>query len=469
MKSGLDEPMPATEGGRRSYGADAIQLLKLSAPIGVDLAILFSTFFVDSYFLSAQSEVPAAAVGSLFALFGLIGMILRQVAQAGAVVASYHQGAGEPAVADLAHRCTIWNAIGLGVVIAVATSVCGPTITRLIGLADEESRIAVAYMIALSPGLIALSLKYAFAAIKLTQGRTNSQMVAALAMVAVNILLNWLFQHTSPFGDTFPAQAVGVAIATDIAFAVNALILWAALGGRLRRLPGSMGSAGWSTIREIWTKALPTTTEPAAIQIQHLIVTVFAVSFGTVALAARIYVINIQMFVLVWSLSIAIAVQVLASQAAGARSTHRLNSIVMRGAFISAVGAAAIAFLFYRQSDELIGLFTDDRAVKDLASILFLIVIPTEIAKAIYNTVCWALIGRGDHRAPVVVSVAIMFAVGVPLAWYLTGPGGWGIAGIWIALAVDESLRALFVLGRWWWLMDRRPQAAHRRPAETMP
>lgn len=469
MTSGLDEPTPEMTGGRRSFSNDAIQLLKLSAPIGVDLAILFSTFFVDSYFLSIQSAAPAAAVGSLFALFGLIGMILRQVAQAGAVVASYHQGAGQPGVADLARHCTIWNAIGLGVAIAVATSVSAPAITRLLGLAEEESRVAIAYMIALSPGLIALSLKYAFAAVNLSQGRTSSQMVAALAMVAVNILLNWLFQRTLPFGDTFAAQAVGVAISTDIAFAVNALILWATLGGRRRRLPTPMGRSAWSTVREIWIKALPTTTEPAAIQIQHLIVTVFAVSFGIAALAARIYVINIQMFVLVWSLSIAIAVQVLASQAAGARSTHRLNAIVMRGALVSAAGAAAVAFLFYRQSDQLIGLFTDDAAVKDLARLLFLIIIPTEIAKAVYNTVCWALIGRGDHRTPVVVSIAIMFGVGVPLAWYLTGPGGWGIAGIWIALAVDESLRALFMLCRWRWLMERSPHTASRRPAETLP
>ena len=157
------------------------------------------------------------------------------------------------------------------------------------------------------------------------------------------------------------------------------------------------------------------------------------------------------MFVLTWSLAIAIAVQIRTSHATGAGDLREAGNVVMTGNLLGALGAGAITTLMYTFSDAIIGLFTTAPAILAVAKVLFLIAIPTEIAKAIYNNTCWAR-GKGDHRFPVVSSICILFGVGLPLAWYLAGPAGLGVVGIWVALAVDESLRALVMLLRWHWL-----------------
>ena len=96
---------------KRSHAA---RLGALSWPIGIDLALLFTTFVIDSYFLSRLGDLPAGAIGALFPLFGLLAMILRQVAQAGAVVSAQLEGEGRPEAVALARRTTLWNGVGVG-------------------------------------------------------------------------------------------------------------------------------------------------------------------------------------------------------------------------------------------------------------------------------------------------------------------------------------------------------------------
>lgn len=161
------------------------------------------------------------------------------------------------------------------------------------------------------------------------------------------------------------------------------------------------------------------------------------------------------MFVLTWSLAIAIAVQVQTAHWVGRRTHLEANRAVALGNSLGALGAALISTIMYLSSDKLIDLFTTDATVLAIAKLLFLTAIPTEIAKAVYNTSCWSLVSRGDHYFPVFASLAVLFGLGVPLAWYLSGPAGFGIAGIWIAWAADEVVRAVIMFARWQQIKSR--------------
>ena len=97
-----------------SEGSYVARLGALSWPIGIDLALLFTTFAIDSYFLSQLGDLPAGAVGALFPLFGLLAMILRQVAQAGSAVSAHLDGEGNQEAVALARWTTFWNGVGLG-------------------------------------------------------------------------------------------------------------------------------------------------------------------------------------------------------------------------------------------------------------------------------------------------------------------------------------------------------------------
>jgi Na+-driven multidrug efflux pump len=427
-------------------------LLSISVPIGIDLGILFATFFIDSFFLSSYSLLAAAAVGALFSLYGLIGMVLRQVAQAGAIVMAQHTGSGNSKRVAAAQTALLLNGTMLGF-ISVAVSMIGSfSVPAWLGL-DAEARIAAqAYMISVGPGLLFLSLKYSFAGFGLVMKDTKPQMYSAVVAVLVNLALNWVFLEFGIFGHGDWAGAFSVGLATGIAYFASAAVLWMFNDVDIAALTGSTWSSVRNALEEIWVKALPTTIEPAAIQIQWIVLTGIIVTLGVESLATRIYVLNIEMFVLVWSLAIAIAVQVQTAHLFGEGRLAEANSGVVLGNGLGALGAALIAVTMYVFSDQLLGLFTDNRQVLETGKILLAWAIPAEISKAIYNTTCWSLVSRGDHRFPVIASVLVLFFVGLPAAWYLCAEVGLGLVGIWIALALDETIRAALMTARWYWL-----------------
>jgi Na+-driven multidrug efflux pump len=67
-----------------------------------------------------------------------------------------------------------------------------------------------------------------------------------------------------------------------------------------------------------------------------------------------------------------------------------------------------------------------------------------------FNTVIIpALKGAGDVRFPVYVGIASMWGIGVGGAWFLGLHLGYGLPGVWCAMAADEWVRGLIMWWRW--------------------
>ena len=122
-------------------------------------------------------------------------------------------------------------------------------------------------MMSIAPGLVFLSLKYTFASLNLAANNARPQMMAAVIAVMVNVLLNVVVVELALFGSSEAAVAMGVAIATAIAYFVNAALLWLFVSDRRELFRPLALREFFATLKAIWWKALPTVTEPAAIQI----------------------------------------------------------------------------------------------------------------------------------------------------------------------------------------------------------
>jgi len=66
------------------------------------------------------------------------------------------------------------------------------------------------------------------------------------------------------------------------------------------------------------------------------------------------------------------------------------------------------------------------------------------------NTLCYnALRVVGDAYGPVIISLATTWVIAFPLAWWLVVERGMGPAGLWWAMAAEESVKCLILLTRW--------------------
>lgn len=109
----------------------------------------------------------------------------------------------------------------------------------------------------------------------------------------------------------------------------------------------------------------------------------------------------------------------------------------------------------------LLGLFTQDERILMLAASIMLIDFFVEIGHSMNNTICGCMRGVGDVKSSMVVHLSGAWLISVGMSYVLGIWAGWGLIGIWIALALDENIRGLILLCRW--RNGRRKVGAQKR------
>ena len=96
----------------------------------------------------------------------------------------------------------------------------------------------------------------------------------------------------------------------------------------------------------------------------------------------------------------------------------------------------------------LLGLFTQNERILMLAASIMLIDFFVEIGRSMNNTICSYMRGVGDVKSSMAVNLSGAWLISVGMSYVLGIGAGWGLIGIWIALALDENIRGLILLCR---------------------
>lgn len=146
------------------------------------------------------------------------------------------------------------------------------------------------------------------------------------------------------------------------------------------------------------------------------------------------------------------AMQVVIGQLLGAGRTSDTNKKVWQTTIISLVASTSIAILFWLLSDYTFRIFNvTDPELLALAKKIMFIEIFLEIGRAFNIVFVRALQTSGDVMFPTISAIIFCWVVAV-LGSFLLGSNsflGLGLAGVWIAMAIDECTRALIFIFRW--------------------
>jgi MATE family multidrug resistance protein len=96
------------------------------------------------------------------------------------------------------------------------------------------------------------------------------------------------------------------------------------------------------------------------------------------------------------------------------------------------MGAAGLAF--WTAPRLIVRIFIDDRAVVGIGRVLLRIAAFLELFDGVQVVATGALRGLGDTRTPMLAHFAGYWIIGLPVAYVLCFPLGWGAAGIWVGL-----------------------------------
>lgn len=432
-----------------------------------DVSLGMSLTFTDFLFLGRVSDNVAAAIGGILPVLLLAEAMYFPLGQGCTGVVGRQLGAGRGAALGTTYGVCMLLACALGALLALAVAAVHARLGAWLGYAPALQAHAADYLLAGAAGLLFLTMYRVMASLMRCHGNTRWAMVGALGVLLVNLALNLLLALLSERGiDVLGLNGVqGVALATVSASCAG--MCWMLYGVFTRlpvrpRLPASLAEVR-ELARPILAIAAPAAIEPVNFNLSQIALMTMIVQFGALALSTRGYVQASLTVVIVVELAIAIGTQIFIAQLAGARQFDRADRLLRKNiAQAWAIGALLNLGLILGAA-QVLSLFTHDARIVEMALPLLLISLLWEPAKAVNLVIGFSLRAAGDAKFSSYTGISL-WLLACPLAYLLGVRLGWGLTGIWAALAIDETVRAALHYWRW---NGGKWRGGHAEPAAT--
>jgi MATE family multidrug resistance protein len=422
-------------------------MLALGLPVAATQLSTMLLGFVDTVMVGRVSveAIGAAAIANVW-IFGTLMFANGVLMGLDPIVAQAH-GAGDGARAGRALQRGVALSLWLSLPIALLWT-GSERFLLLAGQAPELARMAHAYTLVQIPG-IPFFLAYS-ALRQYLQGREYMRpaLWVILAANVFNAFFNWLFI----FGNLGVPELglTGAGIATSLTRVVSCLGLVAlTVGFRLHEgawVPWSAQSFRLRDVRRLASVGLPVGVQNALEIWAFSGAALIAGILGTVPLAAHTIALNMAALSFMLPLGI--------SQGAATRVGNRIGSGdpegAQRAAWVSiALGAGVMLFgavLFVSLRFALPRIYTSDADVIAACAAILPIAAAFQVFDGAQVAGCGVLRGMGRTRPAMLFNLVSYWVLGLPIGAWLALREGWGLAGIWVGLALGLGLVAAMLL-----------------------
>lgn len=421
----------------------------MTRPMLLEQALVLSIPMTDLFFLSRVSDDAAAAVGAVTPILYFSFTCLWVVAFAGSALTSQRMGNKDYGRATSTIGVYgLWLGL-LSCLAGLAVFAGGPLIADVMGLPAAINLDARTYL-QITAWMIAIWGLHAFTHSVLTlYGMPEWNLVANSAYFISNLTGNSLVV----FGllGVPKLGLTGVAWVSVLSSLLGVLVAGLAIAWKLklRMRWQQVVSEFRSHSRELGRIALPSFAEPLSFDGQMIVLSSIVAVGGAADLAARAYTFNTFMCLLIITIAIGTATEVMVGQYVGARRYRAANLQLHRSLRAALLGACGIGLLFTALAPQIMAIFTDRPELLAMAFVYFALSLAAEPGRTINILVGNALRATGDGWYISVAGILFSWCFAVPLAWWLAVPQGLGLVGVLIAAAVDEGCRSVLYYRRW--------------------
>ena len=430
----------------------AITLLAIPMVLEASMESLFAV--VDMFWVAHLGSDAVATVGLTEAVLTLLFAVAMGLSTAAAATVARRIGEKSPDGASDAAMQAILLGLGFAGVIGFVGAWFAPDVLKIMGSSDAIVRTGAGYTRVIYGGSAAVMLLF------LINGVFRGAGDAALAMRVlwianlVNIVLNPLLI----FGlGPFPRLGVlGSGVGTTIGRSTGVLIqLWALTHGKSRV------EVHFRHLR-VHAEVMLSLIKISAGGIFQYFVAVaswiglvrMCASFGSIAVAGYTLAIRIIIFAILPSWGMANAAATLVGQNLGAKKPDRAEQSVWRAGFYNMIFLGIVALTFVVLARPLISIFTSDPGVVPVATQALRMISYGYIFYAWGMVIVSAFNGAGDTYTPTLINIACHWVFQLPLAWLLAFRLNLGPNGVFLAIAVAESMVAVVAIlafrrGKW--------------------
>lgn len=412
----------------------------------VALGLLKSAYFLtDSYFVGKLGDKQLAALGGAAFAWWMI-WIASDLAGIGThTLSSRHEGA------QRRDRIpgTLTQGMYVGVIVSVALIVAAWPIRHLYFDLLGFERGTAEYLFGsefLGASLLGASTLVLFQVVgSVFRGVGHTRTV--LAISAVTLVLNAALDPVLIWGWGLAPELgiAGAAWATSAANGVGVLVGLVVLARRGLG-PSWLGPAA-ATVRTIFKIGLPVAASGTGFSLVYVLLGRFINDFGTEHMAGLGVGHRLESLGYMFSVGMMVGAATMVGQHLGARRPDLAAASAHAAAWICSAGLIPMSVALWLAAPTLFDVFTDDPATA-VAGVHYLriqlLVMTLMGIEVVYEG---GFSGAGDTMPTFWISF-VLTGARIPLAWLLAYPLGWGIGGVWWAIAASTAVKGVVM---WAW------------------
>lgn len=202
---------------------------------------------------------------------------------------------------------------------------------------------------------------------------------------------------------------------------------------------------------------IPISSESLSYQASQLIILIVINSYGTDIVNVKTYASMLAMVTYLITESISLSMQVVIGELFGRGDIDSAKKKVWQTLILGVITSTLIAFIWVIFSDPCFRMFDIvDKDLLDIAKKVMICDLVLEVGRAFNIIFVRTMQTSGDVLFPTVLSVIFCWVVAVGGSFVLGSKSllGYGIIGVWVAMALDECMRAIIFLirfksGKW--------------------
>lgn len=425
------------------------ELFFLSWPIFVELLMVVIIGNINVWMISHYNELAVASVSATNQLLSLSVNIYGFVTIGTQIVIAQFIGAKRQKDIPTVIQTALFGALIIGSLLSICFALFPHQLLAFMNLPKHIIKIGVPYIRIYGGGIFISAINAIMIACLRTHGFTKQALMIPMAASLLAVCGNYIALY-QPLG--LPNLGVkGLAISAIFGnfcagiIAANLLkkyVRFSLTNFRFNQVSGNF-------LKQILKLGLPSSGESVSYQGSQVVVTMIVASLGANVLIAKSYVAAITQFVFLTAAALSQGNQIMIGRNVGAHQFKRAYVRGMRSTIQGVIISTTICILTYLAIEPIMHIFTQNQEIIDIARWVFLVEIILEAARAVNMTLVGSLNASGDVKFPLTCSLIVLWLISLPFSYLLAIVLNLGLVGVWIAYALDESLRSILMITRW--------------------
>ncbi len=411
-------------------------ILVLAGPIIGGMASQMILNVVDAAMVGQLGPAAQGAVGlGSFTFFVLANLTICLGTGVQAIV-SRRDGEEQPEGAGSALDTGLVLALLLALPLGGAFSLLAPTIFTW--LSDDPTVVegGQSYLAIRLMALGVITANYCFRGFWNGIGRSRTYLATLVVIHSSNLFLNWVLIFGNLGAPRLGVKGAAMASALAAALGTISYVVLAVANREVRERyrPFRFSALSLGVARNLVRLSWPEALRGVGLMGGFLLFSRIHSYIGTRELAAGTILVQLASVGFLPALGFGLAGATFVGRALGKGDPEEARAMIWQTLRIALVLLIVPSATLQVAPDLILGFFTPDGVVVDLARPALRVLAISFLADAIPFVVIYSLLGAGATRWAATVQLGAQYLVLLPLGWLLGVTLGWGVLGLWIAM-----------------------------------